>query len=835
MLSMNFRYFLISILVCVWFFSIGQMQICLNKNWTFTQANKDQWKDCSIPGNNFTALLENHLIPDPYFSNNEKKVQWVSQQEWWFKTSFEIDSAFLQQQHIQLDCPGLDTYCSVYLNNQWIGDANNAFRHWSFDAGHFIQPGRNELLIKFQSIEKIADSLYATQDSKLPGESRVMVRKPQFHFGWDFGPKLISSGITDSVYIRGWNSIQFQEASIHTLSIENGNAELKLNTRFFIQDTQSAAYKLQLNIGDRAFLFPIQTTFGLQTIKRYFTIKNAELWWPNESGKPYLYPCSLKILKNNQLEYEKKWKTGIRTIELSHELDPHGQSFYFVVNGKKIFCKGANYIPQDILGKKTTTLSTVLQTAIECHFNMLRVWGGGQYEREAFYDSCDEAGIMIWQDFMYACGMYPGDTLFQMNARIEAEEQVERLAKHACMALWCGNNESNEGWKRWGWQDNLSSKQRDRIWKDYLNLFYKILPESVDKFSNLNSYWASSPLYGRGDDRFTRNGDAHDWGLWHDGMTFENLEKRIPRFMSEFGFQSLPSLQTIKEFSGDSLLNAGNESISNHQKHSRGNKIIHEYLERDFPKPESFESLVYLNQIMQAEGISKLIHAHRIAKPYCMGSLYWQFNDCWPGISWSGLDYYGRWKALQHKVKMAFEPLKFVARFTKDEIIVYALSDLLEPVDASCEIIFQDFTGNPIFYESWKGEVPENKTTEIYAKAFRLKKLDLNSSHYVLLKWKYNNQSFSEAFVMDQYKNLKLKDPAIVISDIQRSDKGFLLKLRSTHFAKSVYLSEDDNTVFFPNYFDLNPGETITVECIRKSDTFNSEKLHIQSLFNFLK
>ena len=809
------------------------MQFILDKNWTFTQADSNHWLPCSIPGNCFTALFENHEIADPFFSDNESKVQWVSKKDWRFKTNFELDSSFVNQDNIHIECPGLDTYSTLYINGKFIGRSDNSFRHWTFDIKKFIKIGSNELLIKFQSAEEISNSLYEQCEIKLPGESRVFTRKPQFQFGWDFGPRLISCGITQAITLHTWSSIKFYKASIHTLSIQDSLAELKLNARIFIQDTQ-AEYKIQLVLGDQEFSFPVQSIYGEQNLKRYFTFKNPELWWPNEFGKPHLYSTTIRITKDEKIIFEKNWKTGIRTIELQHELDAIGQAFYFLVNGQKIFCKGSNYVPQDILYPSNTNHKKLIETAVQCHFNMLRIWGGGHYESEDFYNLCDESGIMIWQDFMYACAMYPGDSSFLQNAAIEAEEQVERLSKHACIALWCGNNENDEGWKRWGWQDNIPIKNREQIWNDYLNLFNTILPEAVNKFSNKNNYWASSPLYGRGDDRFTRNGDAHDWGLWHDEMPFEKLDQRIPRFMSEFGFQSWPSMESIKQFANEHDLDPDSNALISHQKHSRGNKIIKQYLERDFPKPESFSALVYLNQVMQAEGISKILKAHRLAKPYCMGSLYWQFNECWPGISWSGTEYNGNWKALQHEVKKAFEPILFEAKYTDDGIQVFAVSDLSDSILASCEVFFQDFSGNTIFYDQFESVIPANKSLQVYSAKIPLKKLDDYDSYYILLKWMYNNQQFSQAFLMEKYKNLKLINPEITIHEISSIENGYELILSATHFAKSVYL-ENDRDSFFPNYFDINPGEKVHIICISKDQAFVKENLQIQSLYNFMK
>ena len=287
---------------------------------------------------------------------------------------------------------------------------------------------------------------------------------------------------------------------------------------------------------------------------------------------------------------------------------------------------------------------------------MIRIWGGGQYETDQFYSKCDQLGLLVWQDFMFACGMYPGDQDFMENVRLEAEEQVKRISAHPCVAIWCGNNENNEGWQRWGWQIGLDASTKNRLWNDYTHLFNQLLPKIVKENSNSNSYWESSPLFGRGDSKFRTEGDAHDWGIWHDEMKFEEFEQRIPRFMSEMGFQALPALTTIKTFAPEEDLNLDSKSLLAHQKHPRGNKLIYEYLQRDLPSPTNFKSLIYLNQLNQAEGIGLSITAHRLAKPYCMGTLYWQFNDCWPVISWSSFDVWGGWKSLQHKNKNIFQP-----------------------------------------------------------------------------------------------------------------------------------------------------------------------------------
>lgn len=809
------------------------MQMQLNTDWFFSPGDSIQWLPCKIPGTSFTALLENSKIQHPFVSQNEANVQWVSDKEWWFKTIIQINPEFLVNEHIYLNCPGLDTYCKVFLNDQLIGTAENAFRTWNYDVKSFLKPGANELIIKIQSASNIADSLYRQLETKLPGEKRVMVRKPQFQFGWDFGPALESSGITKPISLIAWNTYQLEHVSLHTKAIGTDYAELNLE-----MDFKSGIDKLQsfeLEIGNQLFNFDCSSQFGDNHCSQTVVLKNPELWWPNGNGHQKLYPCKLSILESGQKRLLKSWKTGIRTITLMNEADQFGSSFYFLVNGRRIFCKGANYIPQDILFLKHEHSLRIIDQVVDCNFNMLRIWGGGTYETDAFYEACDEKGIMIWQDFMFACGMYPGDSTYLTNVALEAEEQVKRLSKYACIALWCGNNENNEGWHRWGWQLLISPSNQEHIWNDYQLLFNTILPDAVKKHSNFTSYWESSPMYGRGDKRFTNYGDAHDWGLWHDEMPFEQLEDRVPRFMSEFGFQSLPSLVTLNTISDKSDLQLESKSILNHQKHPRGNKLIKKYISRDFPEPHNFEELIYLNQICQAEGICRIIRKHRLSKPYCMGTLYWQLNDCWPGISWSGIDYTGRYKALQHMVKKTYEPLLFMAVPIENGISIHALSDLDENETLELDIHLQDFSGNFIFYDHWEGHVIKDSSQLILTIPLDLKKLAFTQDYYLYLKWKNKTRSGSSTCFFDKFKDLNLIEPVVQISDFEKTKSGYRFNIRSKNFAKSIYLIETESTQFFPNYFDLNPNEILKIECISNDANLKSQDILFFSMYNLLQ
>jgi beta-mannosidase len=422
-----------------------------------------------------------------------------------------------------------------------------------------------------------------------------------------------------------------------------------------------------------------------------------------------------------------------------------------------------------------------------------------------------------------------------INATIEAEQQVERLSKYACIALWCGNNEISEGWHRWGWQDELTAEGVQTIWNDYQSLFDNILPIVVDKYSNVTDYWQSSPMFGRGDPGFNKQGDAHDWGLWHDELPFETIKKRVPRFMSEFGIQSLPEMETFEKVIPEDELHIDSSLLQSRQKHIRGNSIIKKYIEDECPYPSDLNALIFLSQYIQAEGMGNLITSHRMAKPYCMGSLYWQFNDCWPAISWSGMDYYGNWKAFQYKVKQVFQDVLLSASVEDERIVVKAVSDLFYHDTVICELFFQDFSGNPIFYDQWKNIIPPNTATTLYSEEIPFKDLQFSDSYYILLKWRRDNKEYAEVQLLDKLKNLKLPDPELSISSLEKMENGYRFHISAKHLAKSVELKSNFPIHFMPNYFDLNPGETIEVRCKTDIEEFDASQINIRSLFNFIK
>ncbi|NOT36042.1 MAG: hypothetical protein HOP11_01540 [Saprospiraceae bacterium] len=812
----------------------SQNKILLVNNWEYKAETDSIWRPCAIPNSIYSILIKDKLIQDPFFGNHEEQLQNIGKQNYLFKTQFQIGTQQLETKSQNLILNGVDTYAEIFLNNQKISTCNSAFQTWRLDVKPFLNHGNNELIIKFNSSELQAQKEYSTLNPALPGGERVMIRKPQYHFGWDFGPKYTGCGLLDIPYLECFSNLVILNHSVHTVQLHSQYAEIELVLE--IQSLTENSYSIQWTLDNQLFVNSLLCKEGTNFYRFRKKIKNPKLWWPNGSGQAYLYDTRLLIINNEkETVFLKHFNTGIRVIKLITRKDKWGSSFYFNVNGQPIFCKGANYVPQSIFQNRSQNHEEILRDAYQCNFNMLRVWGGGNYESDSFYETCDRLGIMIWQDFMYACAMYPGTTSFLNDARTEADEQVKRLSRFASIALWCGNNENNEAWHRWGWQIGLSSDTKDRLWNDYKRLFLDILQVSVASYSNNHSYWESSPLYGRGDSRFNTEGDAHDWGVWHDEMKFEAFEDRVPRFMSEAGFQSIPSMTTVQSFATLELLSLESPALLAHQKHPRGNKLILQYLNHDLPAPKDFEALIYLNQLNQAEGIGIGIKAHRRAKPYCMGTLYWQFNDCWPGISWSSRDYFGRWKALQHKTKELFQPILITTRESGSMYEIFASSDIPKNTPLKIDISFIANDTTILLHENLDFSIQSNYSGRVFS--FDLEKYKNKYSEdnaLIYIQWEYNDFKSYSIHFLTKLKKVKLQKPNFYISNFEQTPLGYEFEITSDHFAKGVYIKEEKDIQFFPNYFDLAPNRATKIKCKTPLKTISPEFFEFVSLFDHL-
>ncbi|MEX0995426.1 MAG: glycoside hydrolase family 2 protein [Flavobacteriaceae bacterium] len=772
----------------------------LHTNWEFNNLEDGRWLPASVPGNVYSDLLNNEVIPNPFVGTNEHEVQWVSEKSWEYQTQFSLDERTLQKSNHFLNFEGLDTYASVYLNDSLILKANNAFRKWKLDVKSLLQK-TNTLAIIFKPTHIFEEAQKEKLGYELPEGNRVFSRKAQFQYGWDWGPKLNTAGIWRAVYLESWNTAKIEDVYLKQGSLTNELAQLEAETT--INLTKETKLNLEILVSGKVISKEeFQLNNGEHILKLPFEIANPKRWWPHNLGEPHLYDIELRLSDTNGRLDSIKLKKGLRTIEHIVEKDSIGESFYFKVNGVPVFMKGANYIPQNSLQSEVSEqhYEQLLNDAVTANMNMLRVWGGGIYENDIFYEKCDEKGILVWQDFMFACAMYPGDEDFLNNVQQEAIENVKRLRNFASIALWCGNNENSEGWHRWGWQDGRSETEKAEVWNNYLNLFDSILPRTVQQLTDV-SYWETSPKFGRGDVRYTTEGDAHDWWIWHDGHPFEDLENKVPRFMSEFGFQGFPSYEVIKFINQSDSIDITSPAFKNHQKHRIGFERIAEYMERDFPVPENPEDYVYVSQLLQAYGIGKGIEAHRRARPYTMGSLYWQINDCWPAVSWSSIDFFGNWKALHYQAKRSFENVLISSEIKNDTLRVYIINDDLKNHQGDLKIKVIDFEGYQLQNYAKEITVEPNSSAvhfEIPVKGYTI------VANRIVFVATFNDQKSS-------FYLLKPKELALPYGEIKQNVKkvpeGFAIELYSKVLQKNVFLYTENKGHFDDNFFDLLPGE----------------------------
>lgn len=695
---MNRAIILILLLLSIMHYTAAQGPSILEAKWKFKGVDTLDWMPATVPGCVHTDLEKNTIIPNPLIGINEQLCQWIPEHDWVYETApFDVSDSIFSKENIRLKFHQLDTYATVYLNDQKILVAENAFRSYEVDVKSILKNSGNVLRIQFTSPTREGTERLKALDYPIPGDAmRAITRKPQYHYGWDWGPKLITSGITGPIEWIAYNEIHIRQLFAEQKFISAERAELVMHVDIHSTIKEKIHFTIHIPETGETISTEAEVRPGLQTLYFSISIKQPKLWWSNGLGEPNLYHFDVTLEKEKIIVARASMRTGLRTIKLITEKDEWGESFYFELNGKPVFAKGANYIPITMLPAiaDTTTYRQLLAQAKDAHFNMLRVWGGGYYEPNIFYSLCDEMGIMVWQDFMFACSMYPGNERFLINVKGEAEEQVQRLRNHACIALWCGNNENAEGWQRWGWQIGLTKKDKEKLEKAYSAVFNHILPEAVFNHHAQINYWESSPRYGRGDSRSFTEGDSHYWGLWHDEEPFELLNKRVPRFMSEFGMQSYPNAASLQEIITLEPL-ADNAGMNQHQKHPRGKKLMDDYMRRwyttDFIEKLDIESYGILTQSVQAEGMMMGIEAHRRNQPYCMGTLFWQLNDVWPAFSWSAIDYKMQPKLFMQALQIAYAPM-LVSSVLEDEFLhIYFINDSVPIQDiAHLEIEIED-------------------------------------------------------------------------------------------------------------------------------------------------
>lgn len=633
----------------------------LNSDWQFCQEDDSSWYPAKVPGVVHLDLLQNHLIDDPFYANNELKQRWIEGKNWLYRTKFSVSKELLGYNHICLNFTGLDTYAEIWLNGHKILECDNMFRNWEVDVKPWLKAEENILELKFTSPinknkEKVRSYFVQLPSGNEPEDIPVKVysftRKAAYQFGWDWAPRFVTCGIWRPVFIKAWQSSKINNVYTQTLSLDSNKAFM--HTQIDLQIEEEGDYTI---ICDSVVLKK-HLKVGTQYLNYTFEVVKPELWWCNGMGKAHLYHQKIILYKNKQFIDSASIKYGIRTIELINEADSMGTSFYFKLNGKAIFVKGANYVPQDVFLPRVSEnqYKYLIQAVKDAHMNMLRVWGGGIYENDLFYDLCDKNGILVWQDFMFSGSLYPVDSSFIATIEKEIRDNVIRLRNHPCLALWCGNNEIEVAWRNWGWQKKYGYHEDDSalLWNNYQYVFQKKIPAILKRFEKNVPYVSTTPQSNWGNPENFKHGSMHYWGVWHGKEPFENFEKNVGRFMVEYGFQSFPELSTLKKVIPKSAMNLASPEMQNRQKSYIGNGLILKHIEQYYKKPNSFENFITLSQKTQAKALEMAIGSHIKAKPFCMGSMFWQLNDCWPGPGWSVIDYYGKKKSAYYSVQKLF-------------------------------------------------------------------------------------------------------------------------------------------------------------------------------------
>lgn len=704
----------------------------LDTGWEFSQSGTEKWMRATVPGTVHQDLISHELLPNPFYGMNEKKIQWVENEDWEYRTSFIVSEEQLNRDGIQLIFEGLDTYADVYLNGSLLLKADNMFVGYTLPVKSVLRKGENHLYIYFHSPIRQTLPQYASNGFNYPADNdhhekhlSVFSRKAPYSYGWDWGIRMVTSGVWRPVTLRFYDIATISDYHVRQLLLTDENARLsnELIVNQIVPQKIPAEVRVNVSLnGTTVTEVKQQVTLqpGINHITLPAEVTNPVRWMPNGWGTPTLYDFSAQIACGDRIVAEQSHRIGLRTIRVVNEKDKDGESFYFEVNGIPMFAKGANYIPQDALLPNVTTerYQTLFRDMKEANMNMVRIWGGGTYENNLFYDLADENGILVWQDFMFACTPYPSDPTFLKRVEAEAVYNIRRLRNHASLAMWCGNNEILEALKYWGFEKKFTPEVYQGLMHGYDKLFRELLPSMVKEFDSDRFYVHSSPYlanWGRPESWGT--GDSHNWGVWYGKKPFESLDTDLPRFMSEFGFQSFPEMKTIAAFAASEDYQIESEVMNAHQKSSIGNSLIRTYMERDYIIPESFEDFVYVGLVLQGQGMRHGLEAHRRNRPYCMGTLYWQLNDSWPVVSWSSIDYYGNWKALHYQAKRAFAPVLINPIQQNDSLSVYLISDRLDTMEQmTLEMKVVDFDGKTLGKKIQVHllEVPANTSKCVY-------------------------------------------------------------------------------------------------------------------------
>jgi beta-mannosidase len=799
------------------------------------------WHPATIPGEVHTDLQAAGLIPDPFFADNEKRQQWIGEQDWEYRTTFRPNAAVLAHQHIELVFDGLDTFAEVTLNGHPLLKSDNMFRAWRADVRPLLHQGDNELRVLFHSPYRVMSPVLAKLPYILPGSGYEAydpakgiypvghyIRTAGYEYGWDWGPKLVTMGIWRPVHIEAWDDVRINNLHIEQISVTAERALLQAQIN--IEATYAGKTVIDLHIesidkpasSDLHYHDEQILDAGVNHFMIPLRIEHPRRWFPAGYGAQNRYQVSLEIRNKNSAKLfdRVEEKIGLRSVELRRQPDQWGTSFTFVVNGIPIFAKGANVIPMDSFPARVTPARerALLTAARDANMNMIRLWGGGYYQTDSFYEVADELGLMVWQEFAFGGGMVPGDKTFQDNVREEAVQQVIRLRDHPSVVLWCGNNEVETAWDSWGdrieFKKQIGPDQREHVWQDYVVLFRDILKSVVVQQGGGVPYWPSSPG-ANFEDRAgnDHNGDMHFWNVWSGAAPIDDYRQVKTRFLSEYGFQGMPDLATIHAFAGNEE-NLTAPALANHERFLHGFDRIQHYLDQETGPASDFASFDYLSQFVQAEAIQTEAEHLRSQMPRAMGSLYWQLNDCWPVVSWASIDYYGRPKALQYYAKRFYAPVAITPVFEGNQIQAHIVSDRLQPIRGLLRVRVMDFSGNQLADASQSITIPALTSLAIapltadsipnFDPTRDVAVFELSSNGEILAT---HTLYFAKPF------KLKLPQPTIDVNvESFRDGKGYLVRLQSKNLARAVQITTPGfDSTFSANFIDLLPNQPVAV------------------------
>ena len=857
----------------------------LNGNWELKNETGELLCPVKVPGSVISGLYASGKIAHPYYRENEYAVRELFWKDYQFVRRFTVSEELFAQEELILVCQGLDTLAQIFMNGKKIASTDNMHRTYRFSVKEYVHVGENEICIVFDSVlQFMAHYKYKENKSILYQpcgaiKGNQLVRKAHSMFGWDWGPQLVDAGIWRDIYIEGNSAVRIEDVRIRQYHEENGSVRIRTiialsGAEAFVQN-RTASEKLsktntpittdnmlleQTKMTGADDVVSTQTKIVVTVIlaeknehdvkpvakvvakcvekteinpvyEAELVVQNQKLWWPNGYGQQPLYQLTVSVDCNGeQIQCDTK-TIGLRTLTISQEADAWGNEFAFIINGVKIFAKGGNYIPEDAVYPwiDKAQIDYLLKCCARANFNCVRVWGGGYYPSDVFYDLCDKYGLIVWQDLMYACNVYDVTDDFAATVRQETLDNVRRIRHHASLGLWCGNNEIESAWHHWG----DFQKESMYLRADYIKLFEDILPKAVREADDMTFYWPSSPSSGGCFDEpdSDRRGDVHYWDVWHGQKPFSDYQKYFFRFCSEFGFQSFPCLKTVASFTEEKDRNIFSKVMESHQKNASANGKMLYYLSENFRYPKDFRSLLYVTQVLQGMAIKSGVDHWRRNRGRCMGTLYWQINDNWPVASWASIDYYGRWKALHYMAAKFYAPVAISIQKTEDFICVYLENETFVEQNCNVSLRVRDTTFHVI--KEWK--------TEAQAKALSACVLLKCEMDTIFLNKEVKDNCADDKKAIDKcnlffeaevtladgtiltdvetfvpYKHMELPKPHFT-TEVKETEESYEITVQSDVFAPFVEMDfADADVIFSDNFFTISNERPVKIQLEKK-------------------